>query len=135
MASGEAEAILLKANATAAGIDAVAASIASGKQSAQGAVSLSVAEKYVEAFGRLAKEGTAVVVPGNVGDMGGMIASAMAVYGKVSESQAKSLQLAKHENQLEVEAGQGEFDDLKHQKTNQVAKSVLDGFDQAGGKR
>ncbi len=82
MASGEAEAILVRANATAKGIDAVARSMREGKESAQGAVSLSVAEKYVEAFGRLAKEGTAVVVPGNVGDMGGMIASAMAVYGR-----------------------------------------------------
>lgn len=91
MASGEAEAILLKARATAAGIDAVGRSIAQGKESAQGAVSLSVAEKYVEAFGRLAKEGTSVVVPGNVGDIGGMIASAMAVYGKVSEGQAQTM--------------------------------------------
>jgi regulator of protease activity HflC (stomatin/prohibitin superfamily) len=91
MASGEAEAILLKAKATAAGIDAVAAAIAGGKEAAQGAVSLSVAEKYVDAFGKLAKEGTAVVVPGNVGDIGSMIASAMAVYGKVGDAQAKTM--------------------------------------------
>lgn len=91
MASGEAEAILLKAKATAAGINAVANSIAQGKEAAQGAVSLSVAEKYVEAFGRLAKEGTAVVVPGNVGDIGNMIATAMAVYGKVGNAQAKTM--------------------------------------------
>jgi len=91
MASGEAEAILLKAKATAAGIDAVAHSIAQGKESAQGAVSLTVAEKYVDAFAKLAKEGTAVVVPGNVGDIGSMIASAMAVYGKVGDAQAKTM--------------------------------------------
>lgn len=91
MASGEAEAILLKAKATAAGIDAVATSIKQGAESAQAAVSLSVAEKYVEAFGKLAKEGTAVVVPGNVGDIGSMIASAMAVYGKVGDAQAKTM--------------------------------------------
>jgi regulator of protease activity HflC (stomatin/prohibitin superfamily) len=89
-ASGEAEAILLRAKATAAGITAVAQSIANGEEAAQNALSLSVAEKYVDAFGNLAKEGTAVVVPGNVGDIGGMIASAMAVYGKVSESQART---------------------------------------------
>ncbi|KAI4747128.1 hypothetical protein E4T50_02629 [Aureobasidium sp. EXF-12298] len=91
MATGESEAILLKAKATAAGIDAVANSIAQGKESAQGAVSLSVAEKYVDAFGKLAKEGTSVVVPGNVGDIGSMIATAMGVYGKVSESQARAM--------------------------------------------
>lgn len=90
MASGEAEAILLKAKATAAGIDAVGRSISEGKEAAQGALSLSVAEKYVDAFGKLAKEGTAIVVPGNVGDIGSMIASAMAVYGKVGDAQSKA---------------------------------------------
>jgi regulator of protease activity HflC (stomatin/prohibitin superfamily) len=91
MASGEAQAIFLRAKATADGIDAVAKSIAQGGESAQGAVSLSVAEKYVDAFGKLAKEGTAVVVPGNVGDIGSMIASAMAVYGQVGDAQKKTM--------------------------------------------
>jgi hypothetical protein len=90
-ASGEAEAIKLKAEATALGIDAVARAIQEGGENAQNAISLSVAEKYVSAWSNLAREGTAVVVPGNVGDMGGMIANAMAVYGKVSETQARSL--------------------------------------------
>jgi regulator of protease activity HflC (stomatin/prohibitin superfamily) len=89
LASGEAEAIIVKAQATANGIDAVSRSIAQGGESAQSAVSLSVAEKYVDAFANLAKEGTSVVVPGNVGDIGGMIASAMAVYGNVSSAQSK----------------------------------------------
>jgi regulator of protease activity HflC (stomatin/prohibitin superfamily) len=90
MASGEAEAILLKAQATANGIDAVARAIAQGEGAAQNAISLSVAEKYVDAFANLAKEGTSVVVPGNVGDIGSMIASAMAVYGNVNAAQAKN---------------------------------------------
>lgn len=89
-AAGEAEAILVKAKATAAGIEAVAKAIAEGKSPAQNAIALSVAEKYVDAFGKLAKEGTSVVVPGNVGDIGGLIATAMGVYGKVSESQARA---------------------------------------------
>lgn len=108
MASGEAEAILLKAKATAAGIDAVAKSIAAGKESAQGAVSLSVAEKYVDAFGKLAKEGTAVVVPGNVGDIGSMIASAMAVYGKVGDAQAKTIVAKALEQQGKEHLPEGE---------------------------
>ncbi|KAK3901899.1 hypothetical protein C8A05DRAFT_34403 [Staphylotrichum tortipilum] len=90
-AAGEAEAILLRAKATAAGIDAVARAIVEGKGAAQGAMSLSVAEKYVDAFGKLAKEGTAVVVPGNVGDIGGMIATALSVYGKVGGAQAQGV--------------------------------------------
>ncbi|KAL2759338.1 hypothetical protein ACRALDRAFT_2094725 [Sodiomyces alcalophilus JCM 7366] len=89
-AAGEAEAILMRARATAAGIDAIAKSIAAGEDAAQSAVSLSVAEKYVDAFSKLAKEGTAIVVPGNVGDIGGMIATGLGVYGKVSEAQARA---------------------------------------------
>lgn len=154
MASGEAEAIMLKAKATAGGISAVAASIAQGKESAQGAVSLTVAEKYVDAFGKLAKEGTSVIVPGNVGDIGAMIASAMAVYGKVSESQAKTMaarlpqqQGSEHQHggdrrlQGEVSRyGEGEWNAAKEyetasSKTDDVAKSVLEGFEQARKKR
>ncbi|KAL1888761.1 Synaptotagmin-like protein 2 [Ceratocystis pirilliformis] len=89
LASGEAEAILLKAQATAKGLDAVAKTISDGKGAAQGAVSLSVAEKYVEAFSKLAKESTAVVVPGNMGDMGSMITAGLGIYGKISQAQAK----------------------------------------------
>jgi regulator of protease activity HflC (stomatin/prohibitin superfamily) len=71
-ASGEAEAILLRAKATAEGLKLVAHAIQS--EGGQEAVGMGVAEKYVEAFGRLAKEGNAVVVPAGLGDMGGMIA-------------------------------------------------------------
>lgn len=90
-AAGEAEAILMKAKASAAGIDAIARSIEAGGGAAQGAVSLSVAEKYVDAFGKLARESTAVVVPGNVGDLGGMIAAGLSVYGKVGEAQSRTM--------------------------------------------
>jgi regulator of protease activity HflC (stomatin/prohibitin superfamily) len=140
-ASGQAEAILLKAQATARGIDAVARSLEQGQQNAQGAVSLSVAEKYVEAFGNLAKEGTAVVVPGNVGDMGGMIASAMAVYGKVAEGQAKTLAAkalsSQHQNAadgseaVDSEGHTHHYSGQTNAKADEVAKSVLEGFEQA----
>lgn len=90
-ADGDAEAILLKARATAEGIDAVSRSITNGAEGAKGAISLTVAEKYVDAFAKLAKESTAVVVPGNVGDISGMIATGLTVYGKVGEAQAKTM--------------------------------------------
>lgn len=159
-ASGEAEAILLKSQATARGINAVAESIRNGQESAQGAVSLSVAEKYVEAFGNLAREGTAVVVPGNVGDLGGMIASALSVYGKVSEGQAKALasktlgvpppqssaehtsSQRKSSSQEQASNGDAEVEgDIVEDageelsQRSDVAKSVLDGFDQASSQR
>lgn len=90
-AAGEAEAIQLRAAAVAAGIDSVAKAIARGESAAQGAVALSVAEKYVDAFGKLAKEGTAVVVPGNVGDISSLIATALGVYGTVGKAQARTM--------------------------------------------
>jgi len=133
IAGGEAEAILVRAKATAKGIDAVAGSLRDGRESAQSAISLSVAEKYVDAFGRLAKEGTAVIVPGNVGDMGGMIASAMAVYGKVTEGQKRVIEAPRQEhgeaNQItpELDASMG--------KTDEVDKSVLQGFEETRKKR
>jgi regulator of protease activity HflC (stomatin/prohibitin superfamily) len=127
MATGESEAILLKARATAAGIDAVANSIASGKESAQGAVSLSVAEKYVDAFGKLAKEGTSIVVPGNVGDIGGMIATAMGVYGKVSESQARAMAPKQVSAPSDSPAQQSN-------KSQSVTDSVLESFEDTRAK-
>jgi len=135
MASGEAEAILMKAQATARGIDAVAEVITRGDAGAQNAVSLRVAERYVDAFSNLAKEGTAVVVPGNVGDIGQMIASAMAVYGKVNEGQLR-LPAGQHllapaatavSNTHDAGAPQG--------VAKNVAQTVLDGFDQTTNSR
>lgn len=129
LATGEAEAILVRARATAKGIDAVAQSLREGREDAEGAVRLSVAEKYVEAFGRLAKEGTAVVVPGNVGDIGGMIASALAVYKTVGEGQSKAsankaFTGPKHDGGQEQEANKGK-------PNGDVAKLVLQSFDNA----
>ena len=147
IASGDAEAILIRAEATAKGIDAVADSMREGQENARGAVSLSVAEKYVEAFGNLAKQGTAVVVPGNVGDMGGMIASAMAVYGKVSDSQKGIMDVSQSQTQPQqqpavVEGGKKEqgsneqgAKDATMGKTDEVAKSVLQGFEETRKKR
>ena len=43
------------------------------------AVNLQVAEKYVEAFSKLAKEGNTLVVPANLGDLSTLITSAMSI--------------------------------------------------------
>jgi regulator of protease activity HflC (stomatin/prohibitin superfamily) len=128
-AGGEAEAITLKARATATGIDAVAKSIADGRGAAQGAVSLRVAEKYVEAFGQLAKEGTAVVVPGNVGDIGGMIATALSVYGKVGEGQAKAMA-----RQIVDKDSGAEEDSLGKDLVKGAKDAIVEDFDKAAGR-
>ncbi|ANB15117.1 Uncharacterized protein C16G5.07c [Sugiyamaella lignohabitans] len=85
-AAGEAEAILVKAKATAEGIRQIAKAI---QQTPGGvdAVSLQVAEKYVDAFGKLAKESNTVVIPAGLGDMGGLIAGGLGIYDKIRNSQ------------------------------------------------
>ncbi|KAJ5637637.1 Stomatin-like protein 2 [Penicillium lividum] len=145
LAAGEAEAIQLKADATARGIEAVSKAMQEGKEHAHGAVSLRVAEKYVDAFSNLAKEGTSVVVPGNVGDLGGMIASAMAVYGKVSESQARSIAAkavgaqkseinATRKKEQHIAEPEFEVESSETEPNNEVTRSVLESFNEASQK-
>ena len=76
-AQGEAEAIKAVAAANAQAIQQVAQAI----QSSGGmeAVNFKVAEKYVEAFGNVAKEGNTLILPGNLSEMGGMVATAMSI--------------------------------------------------------
>lgn len=128
-ANGEAEAILMKATATAKGIEAVARSIADGREAARGAVSLSVAEKYVDAFGKLARESTAVVVPGNVGDIGGMIATGLSVYGKVGEAQSRTMakQIMERGGMVEPDAEQT----APAEPAKSAKDAVLETFDKA----
>lgn len=135
MATGEAEAILLKAKATAAGIDAVARAIAEGEESAQNAVSLTIAEKYVDAFGKLAKEGTSVIVPGNVGDIGGMIASAMAVYGKVGDAQTKTAAARALEAKRRQEDSSDEHGQQNEGTGAAIKDTVLGAFENARQKK
>ncbi|MGE0754909.1 MAG: SPFH domain-containing protein [Alphaproteobacteria bacterium] len=82
-AKGEAEAILAVAEATAKGIEMVARSItqAGGNE----AVSLKIAEQYVDAFGKLAKSSTTILLPANAGDAGSMTAQALAVFDTIRE--------------------------------------------------
>ncbi len=76
-AQGEAEAIKAVASATAQAIQQVAQAIQS--PGGMDAVNLKVAEKYVEAFGNVAKQGNTMILPGNMADMGAMVAAAMSI--------------------------------------------------------
>jgi regulator of protease activity HflC (stomatin/prohibitin superfamily) len=83
-AKGEAEAIREVAQATAQGIELVAAAIqkAGGEQ----AVALKVAQQYVDAFSKLAKESTTILLPANAGDAGSMVAQALGVFNTIQQS-------------------------------------------------
>ncbi|WP_425491408.1 SPFH domain-containing protein [Chitinivorax tropicus] len=82
-AEGEAEAIRLVAHATADAIASVAQTIR--QPGGMEAVNLKVAEQYVSAFGNLAKTGNTLILPGDLSNMGSLIASAMSV---VKQSQS-----------------------------------------------
>lgn len=76
-AQGEAAAIkeIAEANAEAIRKVAAAAQEAGGVE----AINLKVAEQYVEAFAGLAKEGNTLIIPGDLSNMGSMVASALEV--------------------------------------------------------
>jgi len=80
-AKGEAEAILAVAKATAEGIELVASSIQ--KSGGEKAVALRLAEQYIEAFSKLAKETNTILLPEKTGDIGSMVAQALAVFNKI----------------------------------------------------
>ena len=85
-AKGEAEAILAVAEATAKGIEMVAAAIT--KQGGEDAVALAIAEQYVGAFKELAKESTTVLLPANAGDAGSMVAQALTILTSIKHKAA-----------------------------------------------
>jgi regulator of protease activity HflC (stomatin/prohibitin superfamily) len=76
-AQGEASAILARAEATAKAIRQIAEAIESpgGLQ----AVNLRIAEQYIGEFGKLAKTTNTLILPTNVADVAGIIATAMSV--------------------------------------------------------
>jgi regulator of protease activity HflC (stomatin/prohibitin superfamily) len=82
-AEGRALEILKVAEATAEGIRRVAEALSApgGKEAAN----LEVAKQYLTEFGKLAKENNTMIVPGNLTDMSGMIASAMATFQHVQQ--------------------------------------------------
>ena len=80
-AKGEAEAILQVAKATAEGIEMVAASI--DKSGGEKAVALRLAEQYIEAFSKLAKENNTLILPAKTGDAGSMVAQALSIFNSI----------------------------------------------------
>jgi regulator of protease activity HflC (stomatin/prohibitin superfamily) len=76
-AEGQAKAIVALAEANAEALRQIAAAIR--EPGGQDAVNLKVAEKYVDAFANLAKTNNSIIVPTNLGEMSGLIASALSI--------------------------------------------------------
>lgn len=91
-ATGEAEAIYRRAEATARGIALLAARIQ--ETGGTEAVSLRVAEQYLDAFSQIAKAGTTMLLPAGMNDPASMVAQALSVYGNVVGKQQQQQQQA-----------------------------------------
>ena len=76
-AEGEANAIRAVAEATADSIRLVAEAIQS--KGGYEAIQLKVAENYIEQFGKMAKSTNTMILPSNLADVSGVIATAMSV--------------------------------------------------------
>ncbi len=77
VAQGEAQATLVNAEANAKAIRVIADAI--GQPGGMEAVNLRVAEQYINAFAHLARTNNTLIMPANVSDMAGLIATAMKV--------------------------------------------------------
>ncbi|XP_035167244.1 stomatin-like protein 2, mitochondrial isoform X1 [Oxyura jamaicensis] len=89
-AAGEANAMLVRAKAKAEAIQLLAAALA--QQHGSVAASLSVAEQYVSAFSKLAKDSNTVLLPANTGDITHMVAQALRIYTTLTKTQAAKTQ-------------------------------------------
>jgi regulator of protease activity HflC (stomatin/prohibitin superfamily) len=76
-AQGDAAALQLIAEATATAVRVVAESL--NQPGGLSAANLKIAELYINAFGQLARTNNTLIVPSNVSDMAGLVASAMTV--------------------------------------------------------
>jgi len=82
-ATGRAAEIEALANATANGLRAIALAI--NEQGGKDAVNLRVAEQYLNEFGKLASENNTMIIPANLSDISGVIATATSVFQSTSK--------------------------------------------------
>jgi regulator of protease activity HflC (stomatin/prohibitin superfamily) len=82
-AKGEAEAIQIIAQATARGIEQISKALS--EEGGEKAASLQVAEKYIDAFRHLAKEGNTIILPSNLQHPGAIVGEAMAIYDQLQK--------------------------------------------------
>ena len=83
-AEGRAAEIEKVALATATGIREIAKSI--NEEGGIDAVNLRVAEQYLKEFGNLAKENNTMILPSNLADVAGLVATATSVFEKTKKS-------------------------------------------------
>jgi regulator of protease activity HflC (stomatin/prohibitin superfamily) len=82
-AAGRASEIEQVANATANGLRAISKAIS--EENGLNAVNLRIAEQYLVAFGGLAKTNNTVILPSNLSDIAGIVATATSVFNEVKD--------------------------------------------------
>lgn len=87
-AEGRAFEIERVATATATGVREIATAI--GEPGGQEAVDLRVAEQYIGEFGKLAKTNNTMIIPNNLGDLAGVVASMKGVLNQVGDAKTSS---------------------------------------------
>jgi regulator of protease activity HflC (stomatin/prohibitin superfamily) len=83
-ADGKSAEIEMVANATAKGIREIASAI--NEEGGLNAVNLRIAEQYLSEFGKLAGTNNSLIIPSDLADISGMIASATSVFKNVQET-------------------------------------------------
>ena len=82
-AAGRASEIEQLAKATANGLRAI--SLAISEENGLNAVNLRIAEQYLTAFGNIAKTNNTVIIPSNLTDISGIIATATSVFNETKD--------------------------------------------------
>jgi regulator of protease activity HflC (stomatin/prohibitin superfamily) len=86
-AAGRASEIEQLAKATANGLRAIAGAIS--EENGLNAVNLRIAEQYLTEFGKLAKQNNTMILPSNLSDVAGIVATATSVFNEVKDKQMK----------------------------------------------
>jgi regulator of protease activity HflC (stomatin/prohibitin superfamily) len=86
-AAGRASEIEQLAKATASGLRAISSAIS--EENGLNAVNLRIAEQYLLAFGNIAKTNNTVIIPSNLTDISGIIATATSVFNETKDKKTK----------------------------------------------
>ena len=86
-AAGRASEIEQVAKATANGLRAIALAIS--EENGLNAVNLRIAEQYLIGFGNLAKQNNTIILPANLTDVAGIVATASSMFNELKDKQKK----------------------------------------------
>jgi regulator of protease activity HflC (stomatin/prohibitin superfamily) len=86
-AAGRASEIEQLAKATANGLRAIALAIS--EENGLNAVNLRVAEQYLVGFGNLAKQSNTIILPSNLTDVAGIVATATSMFSEIKDKKVK----------------------------------------------